>query len=118
MELTTPKWKILAFIDSGGPANVMKKVQYLLRNGLWSGRQEKSSSRSDKTKGGIDMKEVLTWKKTALVKIMLDLANLNSESIWHKWMKEYVVKEENIWTMEAAGYILVGPGIHFYRGLT
>ncbi|XP_074271076.1 uncharacterized protein LOC141594997 [Silene latifolia] len=59
-----------------------------------------SKVRRGKIQGGFDIREVLGWNKTLLLKMFWSY-NHNCTFIWLKWSKEYIFKQHSGWNLEA-----------------
>ncbi|XP_074289432.1 uncharacterized protein LOC141614584 [Silene latifolia] len=51
-----------------------------------------------RTEGGLDIKEVLTWNKTQLLKWIWKLDH-KPQSLWVQWVKAYVIQNGSFWQL-------------------
>ena len=88
------------------PVGVLKKLQMICRNFLWSGGLTGRKSTvawaslcQPKSQGGMGIKEVLSWNKSVQSNFLFELMISDTQSIWHAWIHTYVLKGGDIWSI-------------------
>ncbi|XP_056690170.1 uncharacterized protein [Spinacia oleracea] len=89
------------------PKKVMKEIQRICRNFLWSWSDAESKKASvawesmclPKNCGGLNLKDLTVWNKSAVIKHCWALA-MKQDRLWIKWIHVYYVKNKDFWSMD------------------
>ncbi|KAH7846413.1 hypothetical protein Vadar_013777 [Vaccinium darrowii] len=84
---------------------VIKEVETILRSFLWSGPDLKKSGAkvswehlcSPKQEGGLGLKSLQVWNKSAIAKHIWFLISGGKQSMWCQWVKSYLIKDKSFW---------------------
>ncbi|XP_058192110.1 uncharacterized protein LOC131309505 [Rhododendron vialii] len=100
-------WSSLFIISK----KVVKEVEDILRAFLWSGPDLKRTGAkvswehlcSPKQEGGLGFKSMQVWNKAAIAKHIWFLISGGEQSMWCRWVKSYLIKRRNFWTLKIPG---------------
>lgn len=53
--------------------------------------------------GGLGFRDVEAWNRAAMVKHIWHLCTDSDHSIWSSWVRNYLIKNRNFWTLRAPG---------------
>ncbi|KAL8129709.1 hypothetical protein V2J09_018864 [Rumex salicifolius] len=88
-----------------GATNIMDKVERLIRNFLWTGREHGHRNLiswnticKPKSEGGLGFKDLQAWNKAcrSIFEITTD-----TPSLWLLWIKHHYIKRTNFWDLQA-----------------
>ena len=87
------------------PKQVTDQVEQLLRSFLWSGTDKKLKGAKVlweditclKSEGGLGIKKTVVWNKACMAKLIWNLCQINSPSIWVNWAKNHLIREHSFW---------------------
>ena len=87
------------------PKKVTDQVDQLLRSFLWSGKEGKLKGAKVswetiaclKSEGGLGIKKTEVWNRACMAKLIWNLCQINSSSIWVNWAKLYLIREHSFW---------------------
>lgn len=90
---------------------VIKEVEAILRAFFWSGPDlKKTVSKvswdhlcSPKHEGGLGFKSMQVWNQAAISKHIWFLISGGEQSMWCQWVKSYLIKGRNFWTLKMPG---------------
>ncbi|XP_074300959.1 uncharacterized protein LOC141632299 [Silene latifolia] len=90
------------------PKGVISEIEKIVRQFLWGSDGKRrlvffswSKVCRSRMQGGFDIREVLGWNKTLLLKIFWSY-NHSCTSIWLQWSREYIFKQASGWDLVAA----------------
>ncbi|XP_074298481.1 uncharacterized protein LOC141629362 [Silene latifolia] len=89
------------------PKGVISEIEKACRQFLWGSEGKRrivfyswSKVCRGRMQGGFDIREVLGWNKTLLLKMFWSY-NHSCTSIWLKWSREYIFKQHSGWELAA-----------------
>lgn len=90
------------------PKNCIRKIESLCSQFLWGGTEMKRSIVKvawktvvlPKKEGGLGLRDISAWNKTLCLKLVWRLFTAK-DSLWAAWVKEYRIKGENFWAIDA-----------------
>ena len=89
------------------PISILKRIQSSISRFLWTGRcsgpcfYKVSWARCclRKAEGGLGFKELLGWNKCAVYFQIWRVISNSGDSLWLKWVHQYLLKRKAFWTM-------------------
>ncbi|KAK9670027.1 hypothetical protein RND81_13G171700 [Saponaria officinalis] len=91
------------------PKNIIKHINKLCKNFFWSsGTQQRmifkrwSSICKPWFEGGFEIKELLSWNKAQIAKLLWQI-EAGQGGIWGKWIHKYVLGNQSIWLVRLSG---------------
>lgn len=89
------------------PSYILKKVEHLLRNFLWSGLDsdsKKSKLSWEKValpfhEGGLGIRRLKDWNIALLGKVFWKICNFGYHSAWKEWMRLNLIRDHSFWQM-------------------
>ncbi|XP_019248326.1 PREDICTED: uncharacterized protein LOC109227583 [Nicotiana attenuata] len=89
------------------PKNILMKIESICKKFLWTGEVEGSKKAVvawtqlcwPNTAGGLNITDIVTWNKAAILKQMWNLCN-KKDRLWIKWMHIYYIKKEKTWNVK------------------
>ncbi|XP_074307468.1 uncharacterized protein LOC141642529 [Silene latifolia] len=90
------------------PKGVIRTIEKACRQFLWGSESQcrmiffswKKKVCRKRSQGGFDIREILSWNKTLLLRFFLKYYT-HSPSLWIAWSKEYVFKNLSCWDLDA-----------------
>ena len=89
------------------PKQVTDQVDQLLRSFLWSGTDQKLKGAKvsweditcQKSEGGLGIKKAAIWNKACMAKLIWNLCQVNSTSLWVNWVKIHLIRDHSFWDL-------------------
>ncbi|XP_059659057.1 uncharacterized protein LOC132305432 [Cornus florida] len=89
------------------PKGVFDEINRILMAFLWSGIEMKSTNAKiawmdickPKEAGGLGIPNLVISNQAAIIRYIWDLTD-NSDRVWIKWCKTYLIKGKNLWALE------------------
>lgn len=93
------------------PKGVTKKIEQVMRSFLWKGDDLSKGGAKvawdslcpPYKEGGLGFRDVEAWNRAAMVKHIWHLCTDSDHSIWSSWVRNYLIKNRNFWTLRAPG---------------
>ncbi|XP_059638758.1 uncharacterized protein LOC132281037 [Cornus florida] len=90
------------------PKGVIDELNRIFMAFLWSGIEMKSTKAKiawmtiyrSKEADGLDIPNLVTSNQAAITRYIWDLLTDNTERVWIKWCKTYLIKGKNFWALE------------------
>ena len=87
------------------PKKIINKVDQLLRSFLWSGPELKfkgakvswDSITCLKSEGGLGIKEMDVWNKACMARLIWNICQVSSSSLWVDWVKTHLIRGHSFW---------------------
>ena len=87
------------------PKKVTDQVDKLLRSFLWRGTDQKinganvawASITCLKSEGGLCIRKTEVWNRACMAKLIWNLCQINSTSLWVNWVKVHLLREHSFW---------------------
>ena len=87
------------------PKKVTGQIDQLLRSYLWSGSDSKLKGAKVawefitclKSEGGLGIKKTEDWNKACMAKLVWNICQVNSSSLWVNWVKTHLIREHSFW---------------------
>ncbi|KAL8171201.1 hypothetical protein V2J09_023005 [Rumex salicifolius] len=89
------------------PTNIMDKVERLIRNFLWTGREHGHRNLiswnticKPKSEGGLGFKDLQAWNKACIARSIFEITT-DTPTLWLSWIKHHYIKRTNFWDLQA-----------------